>query len=40
VARKLDPKMRFRNSLVGDPVPEEPEKPAKKRRRSSVPMAA
>ena len=40
VARKFDPKMRFRNSLVGDPVPDEPEKPAKKRRRSSVPMAA
>ena len=40
VARKFDPKMRFRNSLVGDPVPDEAELPKKKRRRSSIPMAA
>jgi hypothetical protein len=33
--RKMDPKSRFKNSLVGEPVVEE--KPKKKKKRSSVP---
>jgi len=35
VCRRIDPKTQFRNSLVGDPVVEQP--PIKKRRRSSIP---
>jgi hypothetical protein len=35
ICRQIDPKTRFRNSLVGEPVIDEA--PTKKRRRSSIP---